>query len=54
VTVLNASGQIGGAYYITTPQATLAPGQSMTVSVKFGNSSNGAITFTPVMMQGAF
>jgi endoglucanase len=54
VTVLNASGQIGGAYYITTPQATLAPGQSMTVSVKFGNSSNGAITFTPVMMQGSF
>ena len=54
VTVVNASGQIGGTYYINTPPATLAPGQSITVSVKFSNPSSGAITFVPVITQGDF
>jgi len=54
VAVVNASGQIAGTYYIKTPPATLAPGQVLTVSVQFSNPSNVAITYTPVITQGAF
>jgi len=54
VTVLNADGQVGGVYYINTPPATLAPGQLLTISVKFSNPSGVAITFTPVLTQGGF
>jgi endoglucanase len=53
VTLVGGSGQIGGSYYITiSSPASLAPGQSVTVNVKFSDPSNAAIKFTPVITQG--
>jgi hypothetical protein len=53
VTLVGGSGQIGGSYYITiSSPASLAPGQTVTVNVKFSDPSNAAIKFTPVITQG--
>ncbi len=54
VTLVNATGTYGPTYYLDVPSvASLAPGQSTTVSVQFNNPSNGEINFTPVAYLGA-
>ena len=53
VTLANATGNFSGSPYLTIPAvASLAPGQSATVSVHFANSSFGSINFTPVIYSG--
>jgi hypothetical protein len=57
VTVLEANGQIGGAYYLSTwglstEGESLEPGESMSVLVKFRDPSNKTISFTPVVEVG--
>ena len=54
VTLANATGSLSGAPYLTTAAASLAPGQSATVSVQFNNPSFGMINFTPVIYSGVF
>jgi Concanavalin A-like lectin/glucanases superfamily len=53
VTLANATGSLSGPPYLTIP-ASLAPGQSITVSVKFQNPSNATINFTPTIYSGNF
>ncbi len=54
VTLANATGNFSGAPYLTVPAvASLAPGQSATVSVQFDNPSFGTINFTPVIYSGS-
>jgi hypothetical protein len=53
VTLVNATGNLSGTPYLTVPSvASLAPGQSATVSVKFSNPSNATINVTPVIYSG--
>jgi uncharacterized repeat protein (TIGR03803 family) len=53
VTLANATGVFSGAPYLTTNVASLAPGQSATVSVQFNNPTFGMINFTPVIYSGS-
>src|SRR5271157_864688 len=54
VTLVNATRNLSGTPYLTVPAlASLAPGQSVTVSVQFKNPSNGPINFTPVIYSGS-
>jgi hypothetical protein len=53
VTLVNATGSLSPPPYLTVP-ANLAPGQSVTVSVKFKNPSNATINFTPAIYSGSF
>jgi len=54
VTLVNAAGTFGGWPYITVPgAASLASGQSATVSVQFRNPSNALIHFTPTIYSGS-
>lgn len=54
VTLINATNNLSGTPYITVPAAAgLAPGQSVTVSVRFKNSSNAAISLAPVIYSGS-
>jgi hypothetical protein len=54
VTLVNATGSLSGPPYLTVPTASLAPGQSVTVSVKFQNPSDATINFTPAIYSGSF
>jgi hypothetical protein len=54
VTLANATGTIGGVPYLTLPGASLAPGQSATVSVQLRNPGNVQINLTPVIYSGGF
>ncbi len=47
--MLEASGQIGGAYYVSTEGESLERGESMSVHVKFSNPSNQPISFMPMV-----
>jgi len=54
VALVSATGNFSGAPYLTVPSVTsLAPGQSVTVSVKFSNPSNTTINFKPVVYPGS-
>ena len=54
-TLTNATGNYKGAPYVTIPAlASLAPGKSATVDLKFKNSSNAVITFSPAIYSGSF
>ncbi len=54
VTLVNATGSLAGIAYLTVSAVTsLAPGQSVTVSVQFKNPSNTKITFTPQIYSGS-
>jgi hypothetical protein len=53
VTLVNATSNLSGTPYLTVPgAATLAPGQSVTVSVQFKNPSNATISLTPAIYAG--
>jgi hypothetical protein len=53
VTLTNDTGNLSGTPYLTVPAASgLAPGQSVTVSVRFKNPSNTTINFTPAIYSG--
>jgi hypothetical protein len=53
VTLVNATANLTGTPYLTVPAvATLAPSQSVTVSVQFKNPSNAVINFTPAIYSG--
>ncbi len=54
VTLVNATGNLSGTPFLTAPAvASLAPGQSVAVSVQFKNPSNAAINITPVIYSGS-
>ena len=53
VTLANATGDFSGSPYLTIAVASLAAGQSATVSVQFNNPSFGMINFTPVIYSGS-
>jgi hypothetical protein len=54
VTLVNATGDLSGTPYLTLPTAaSLASGQSVTVSVQFKNPSYATINFTPVIYSGS-
>jgi hypothetical protein len=54
VTLVNATGNLSGTPYLTVPVvASLAPGQSVTVSVQFKNPANATINLTPVIYSGS-
>lgn len=54
VTLVDATGDLSGTPYLTVPAlASLAPGQSATVSVQFKNPSNATINFTPAIYSGS-
>jgi hypothetical protein len=52
VTLNNATGTFNGSPFITLAPSTLAPGQSVVISVQFTDSSMTKITFTPVLYSG--
>jgi hypothetical protein len=50
VTLVNATGTSGGTPFIVVPgTGSLAPGQSVSVTVQFRNPANALINFTPVV-----
>ena len=51
VTLVNASGSLSGSSYLSV-SASLAPGQSVTLSAQFQNPSRATINFTPVIYSG--
>jgi hypothetical protein len=54
VSIVNPTGTYNGAQYLSVPSAaSLAPGQSATVSVEFTNPSNATIYFTPLIYSGS-
>jgi hypothetical protein len=54
VSLVNATKNLSGTPFITVPAvASLAPGQSATIAVKFKDPSNTKITFTPVIYSGS-
>jgi probable HAF family extracellular repeat protein len=54
VSLVNATGNVSTTPYMTIPAATgLAPGQSVTVSVKFKNPLNTTIHLTPAIYSGS-
>jgi hypothetical protein len=54
VTLVNEAGTLSGSPYVTVPAVTsLAPAQSVTVSVQFENPSNATVSFTPVIYSGS-
>jgi hypothetical protein len=54
VTLLNAAGTYNGNPYFTINTASLAAGQSSTVSVQFSDPSNTAIHVSPTAYSGSF
>ena len=52
VTLNNATGTFNGSPFITLAPSTLAPGQSVVISVQFTDPSMTKITFTPVLYSG--
>jgi uncharacterized protein len=54
VTLVNATGDFSGSPFLTVAAvASLASGQSATVSVQFQDPSFGTINFTPVIYSGS-
>jgi len=54
VTLVNATANLSGTPYLTVSGvASLAPGQSATVSVQFKNPSNAALNLAPVIYSGS-
>ena len=53
-TMVNNTGIRNGAPYITVSAGALAPGASASVLIEFKNSTNGFITFTPVIHSGTY
>ena len=53
VTLTNATGDLSGTSYITSPVSSLAPGQSVTLPVQFKNPANAKINFNPVVYSGS-
>jgi len=53
VTLDNSSGMRGGAPYLTLPQASIAPGATVTFTTTFTNSAKRSITYTPQLVSGA-
>jgi predicted extracellular nuclease len=54
VTLDNKSGTRDGAPYVTLPDASIAAGASVTVSVTFSNPNKVAISYTPKLYSGSF
>jgi predicted extracellular nuclease len=54
VTLDNKSGTRDGAPYVTLPDASIAAGASVTVSVSFSNPNKVAISYTPKLYSGSF
>jgi predicted extracellular nuclease len=54
VTLDNQTGTQGGAPYITLPNASIAPGATVTVGVTFSNPSKGTIGYTAKLISGTF
>jgi uncharacterized protein len=54
VTLVNAAGTYNGNPYITVNVASLAPGQSSTVSVQFSDPSNATIKSSPATYSESF
>lgn len=54
VTLANATGSYAGSPYITVSAGALAPGQSVTAAVRFGNPSNARIGYTAKTYSGTF
>lgn len=54
VTLANKTGDLGGAPYVTLPNATLEPGASATVTTTFDNPGKAAIGYTPVLYTGSY
>jgi len=54
VTLDNKSGDVGGAPYVTLPNASLAPGATVTVTTTFTNPSKANVSFTPTLYSGTF
>jgi hypothetical protein len=52
VTLNNATGTFNGSPFITLAPSTLAPGQSVVISVQFTDPSMTRITFAPVLYSG--
>jgi len=53
-TLDNASGNQGGAPYITLPVSNLAAGASVTVTTTFSNPNKTTIVYKPVLISGTF
>jgi hypothetical protein len=54
VTLANSTGSFAGSPYLTVPAvASLAAGQTATVTVQFNDPSFGTINFTPVIYSGS-
>ena len=53
VTLDNSSGMRGGAPYLTLPQASIAPGATVTLTTTFTNGAKRSITYTPQLVSGA-
>jgi predicted extracellular nuclease len=54
VTLDNQTGTQGGAPYITLPNASIAPGATVSVGVTFSNPSKGTIGYTAKLISGTF
>ena len=54
VTLDNKSGDNAGAPYITVNNASLAPGQQVTITTTFSNPSKGGIGYTSKIFTGTF
>ncbi|WP_306391126.1 ExeM/NucH family extracellular endonuclease [Telluria beijingensis] len=54
ITLDGPSGMQGGAPYITLPQASIAPGASVTVATAFTNTAKRNFIYTPQLVSGAF
>ena len=54
VALSNASGNQGGAPYLTAAVANLAPGATITVPVSFTKTGTAAITYTTTVYSGNF
>ncbi len=54
ITLDNPAGTHRGAPYITLPQASIAPGATVTVATAFTNGAKRNFTYTPQLVSGAF
>ncbi len=54
ITVDNASGSKGGVPYITASNASLAPGETSTITVTFSNPAKAAIGYSNTIYSGTF
>jgi len=53
-TMVNSTGAVNGAPYVTVSAGTVAPGASANAMIQFNNPSNAFINFTPITYSGAF